>query len=567
MPGIAAPWYALYPEGVEHGLRTGIRNAMELFQASLRSNPDAEAISYFDGTLTYKSLDDEARALAAALSQRGLVHGDRLGICLQNTPHFVIAVLAAWYLGMAVVPINPMYRVDELAFVVDDAGLAVLIVETGSGEDIAAEVLELRPHVLAFAASPDDYQRRADDRVLPSVPGPGVLPSLGREIETHRKASFARAEIQPSDVAFITYTSGTTGRAKGAVNHHAAAAYAGDTYRNWVPLVSTDRILGLAPMSGTTGLITGLVATLAAGACYVLHYRFQHGVIRDAIIEHRPTFVVAPPTLYIALLDDPLLTPEDLSSLTKTYCGGAPVPPTLVSRWRERFGGEIRTAYGLTEATGPTHLAPVGASIPVDPETGALAIGVPVPGTDARIVDTTGADVQVGELGELVIRGPQVVRGYWRNEDATEAAFVDGWLRTGDLVRMSSIGWFFLVDRIKDIIIASGWNVVPREVEDVLYQHPDVREVAVVGIPHPYRGETVRAYVSTRSDVPSVTVAELTSFVRERLAVYKCPTEIEFVTELPKSNNGKILKRRLRDDAMSSVRENPLADAQRHERN
>jgi long-chain acyl-CoA synthetase len=539
------PWARHYPPGVPVDIPQAYGNALAMYRAALARHPEAAAIRYFDGELTFKDVDEESSALACGLMRRGFARGDRLGLYLQNTPQFVIAVLAAWKLGGIAVPVNPMSRHDELRHVLLDAGITVLLCDEGPAIE---RVAELAPEVTlpTIVTSPLAHQTRDDERVLPVAHAGRTLgrPTMVDVVDAHRGRRLVTVEPTADEPAFITYTSGTTGLSKGAVNHHGAVAFSAQVYRDWVPLASGDSILGLAPMSGITGLICGLAAALIAGCPYVLHYRFDAGVVRDTLIERRPTFVVAPPTLFIALLNDPELKADDLGQL-KAYCGGAPVPPALLDQWRARFGGEIRSVYGLTEATGPTHISPPGRDIPVDPGSGALSIGLPTPNTDVRVVDTDGNDVAPGQLGEFLIRGPQIVRRYWQLPVGTRGSVRDGWLHTGDLGTTDGDGWFYLVERIKDIIIASGYNIIPREVEEVLYRHPAVREAAVVGIPDTYRGETVAAFVTLR-DRTDATPDELIAFVRERLSAYKCPRRVDIVTDLPKSTNGKILKRELR---------------------
>lgn len=550
---LSRPWVNSYTPGVPGDITPDFQNALALYQASLERNPDGLAICYFDGTLTFGELDAASDAFALALRNRGFEPGDRLGLYLQNTPEFVIGVLAAWKLGGVAVPINPMNQRDEVLHVLHDAEIAIVVGDEGAGAELLASLMA-EVGVVAIASSPLAYQTRNDDRVLPvdSAGVAGGLPTMTAEIESYRGRTIEVAVPGPDDPAFITYTSGTTGRSKGAVNHHGAVAFSAQVYREWVPLGSDDRVMGLAPMSGITGLICGLASALIAGCPLVLHYRFSLPVVRDVLVEQRPTFLLAAPTLFIALLNDKDLRPDDLPAL-KAYCGGAPVPPALLERWKERFGSEIRTAYGLTEATGPTHIAPPGRDIPVDSDSGALAIGIPIPNTDVVVADQHGQEVPVGELGEFLIRGPQIIHRYWHLPEASHSSVKDGWLHTGDLGKRDERGWFYLVERIKDIIIASGYNVIPREVEEALFQHPAVLEAAVVGVPDAYRGETVTAFVTLR-DGHHVEPSELVAFARKRLSAYKCPTALEIISELPKSTNGKILKRHLRDAATATTR-------------
>ena len=278
----------------------------------------------------------------------------------------------------------------------------------------------------------------------------------------------------------------------------------------------------------------------------VLGYRFEPQTMNELTERHGATFTVMAITAYTAMMNQPSARDRDLSTLAKVYSCGAPIAPSIVERFEDEVGPYIHNTYGLTETTAPSHAVPRGRRAPVDPATGALSIGVPVFHTQARVVDENGADVPVGVVGEIAISGPGVVPGYWRRPEATAAAMPGGEMRTGDVGFMDSDGWFYLVDRKKDLIIAGGYKVWPREVEDTLLEHPAVREAAVVGVPDEYRGETVKAYVSLRP-AAQVTAEELITFCRERLAAYKYPRQVQIVEELPKTATGKLLRRELRD--------------------
>jgi long-chain acyl-CoA synthetase len=292
-----------------------------------------------------------------------------------------------------------------------------------------------------------------------------------------------------------------------------------------------------------TGLIAHIATALLVPVPLVLAFRFDADEACRLIERHGATFTVAAITAYTAMLNAGSTC--DLGSLSKAYSGGAPVSAASAAAWEARTGHPLLVAYGLTETTSPTHLVPLGERAPVDPGSGALSVGRPVAGTTVRIVDPDGAEVRVGEAGEIAVRGPQVVPGYWRDAEATAHALPHGELRTGDVGLVDADGWLYVVDRLKDLINTSGFKVWPRDVEDVLYAHPAVREAAVVGVPDAYRGETVKAFVSLK-DHESVAPDALIAFARERLAAYKYPREVEVLAELPKTASGKILRRSLR---------------------
>ncbi|WPD18562.1 AMP-binding protein [Thermaerobacter composti] len=356
------------------------------------------------------------------------------------------------------------------------------------------------------------------------------------------------AEPAPDDVALLTYTSGTTGSPKGAMNTHGNVAYNAEVYRTWMRLGPGDVVVGAAPLFHITGLIGHLAVAGLAGIPVILGYRFDAGEMLRLIERWRGTFMVAAITAYIALMNHPDFRRRDLASLRKAYSGGAPIPAAVVERFEAATGAYIHNIYGLTETTSPSHAVPYGVRAPVDPESGALSVGVPVPGAVVKVVDLdTGEELPPGEVGEILTSGPMVVAGYWQKPEETARALPGGWLHTGDVGRMDEHGWFYVIDRKKDMIIASGFKVWPREVEDVLYQHPAVREAAVIGVPDPYRGETVKAVVALKPDYPGeVTPEELIAFCRERMAAYKYPRQVEIVPELPKTLTGKILRRVLR---------------------
>jgi len=346
-------------------------------------------------------------------------------------------------------------------------------------------------------------------------------------------------------VAFLTYTSGTTGPSKGAMNTHRNVVFTAQAYRDWIELTTDDVVLGVAPLFHITGLIGHMALCLLLPAPLVLGYRFDAEVVLELIEKYGVTFTIGSITVFMALMNEPSAADRDVSTLRKVYTGGQPVPPTVVDDFERQFGAYIHVAYGLTESTSPSHFVPLRSRSPVDPGSGALAVGVPIFNTAAAILDELGNEVAPGEVGEICLAGPQLVPGYWEKPSETAHAFRDGWFHTGDVGVMDALGWFYVVDRKKDMINASGYKVWPREVEDVLYMHPAVREAAVIGVPDPYRGENVKAFVSLKAG-QAVDEAELRAFCKERMAAYKYPREIEFMDDLPKTVTGKILRRELR---------------------
>lgn len=523
--------------------------ALGAFVASARRRPDHPALVYFDTELTFRELDEQSDALAAVLQGWGVARGDRVAAYLQNVPQFPLAALAAWKAGATLTAINPMLRHRELRGVLDDSGSTVLVTLESLWEEVAAEVVPETAVRHAITTSELDFL----DEPVPDALAHAARrrPTDGTDdlvelIAAHRGEAASATELDPADVALLTYTSGTTGPAKGAMNTQGNMAFAGRVYRDAAGIGDDDVILAIAPLFHITGLTAHLALGLVAGIPLLLSYRFDPDLTLELIERRRATFTVASITAYIAMMNAATSGDRDVSSLRLGYSGGAPISPATVAAWRERFGTTIWPVYGLTETTGPTHLVPPGADAPVDPVSGALSIGLPVASTITRVLDESGAEVPVGEHGEIAISGPQVVPGYWGKPAESAAAFPGGEMLTGDIGFMDAEGWFYIVDRKKDLINAAGYKVWPREVEDVLLAHPAVREAAVVGVPDEYRGETVKAFVSLKA-AASASGEELIGFCRERMAAYKYPRSVEVLDELPKSATGKILRRELRD--------------------
>jgi len=330
------------------------------------------------------------------------------------------------------------------------------------------------------------------------------------------------------------------------MNTHRNVVFTSQTYRDWCHLhPDDDVVLGIAPLFHVTGLIAHIGVSMLTPAPLILSYRFDPAETLRLIEKHRATFTIGAITAFISLMEHPDSATRDLSSLKKIWSGGAPIPPAVTEAFETRFGAYIHGCYGLTETTSPSHVVPFTQRAPVDKTSGAVAVGVPVWNTIVRVLDDDGNELPTGEAGELATSGPQVVAGYWNNPAETEHAIPGGELRTGDIGFMDEQGWFYVVDRKKDQINASGYKVWPREVEDVLYEHPAVREAAVVGVPDPYRGETVKAFVSLRAG-QSTDEATLIAFCKQRMAAYKYPRQVEILDELPKTDSGKILRRELR---------------------
>ncbi|HSZ41651.1 MAG TPA: AMP-binding protein [Trebonia sp.] len=546
------PWRRLYQPGRPSDITPPAGDALSLWRAGAGApgRGSRPFLHYFGTPVTAATVDADSDALAAGLAARGVRRGDRIALYLQNVPQFVIGLLAAWKLGAIAVPVNPMLKERELRYVLRDSGARAIISHHDVWDSVASAAVPGTEVAVAVTTSPLEYLGEDVPAALASA-GRAVVPGAVELRELLISGAGTRpapVTLRPDDIALLTYTSGTTGEPKGAMNTHGNVVFNACAYRDWIGLTPDDVVLAGAPLFHITGLIGHAAVAMLVPMPMVLGYRFDAATMIGLAERHRATYTIMAITAFTALMSDPALASADLSSLAKVYSGGAPIAPSIVERFEREAGPYIHNIYGLTETTSPSHAVPFGRRAPVDPESGALSVGVPVFNTVSRIVDDAGKDVPPGEIGEIATSGPMVVPGYWNRPSATAATLPGGELRTGDVGFMDADGWFYLVDRKKDMIVASGFKVWPREVEDTLLRHPAVREAAVIGVPDSYRGETVWAYVSLRPGT-SATPEELTGFCRDELAAYKYPRRIEILPDLPKTPTGKLLRRELRDRA------------------
>jgi long-chain acyl-CoA synthetase len=552
------PWLGRYADHVPKELPLPERSMVDLFEESVKRIPERDAVRYFDESISYGELNDLANRFATLLAARGVEKGDRVAIYTQNNPQFLVAQYGSWKRGAVVVPINPMLKEKELDYHLNDSGANTLVCLESRYETVARAVVPGTAVEHVFTTSELDF--------LPDGAGKtGILAGVERRrfketddlLETLRETEpdpEARARVSPEDMAYIVYTSGTTGKPKGAIETHSNVAFNAEVYRTWMRIGDEDSIYGVAPLFHITGLIGHTALAGIAGVSLILFHRFDVEEALRLIEKWRPTMTIGSITVFIALMNAPDSGGRDLSSLKKCYSGGAPIAPSIANQFEEKFGIYIHNAYGLTESNSPTHFVPLGGRAPVDEGSGALSIGVPVPNCEARLVsvEDPSEEVPAGESGEFAAKGPMIFSSYWNKPAETEDAFQDGYFLTGDVAVMDKDGWFYIVDRKKDMINVSGYKVWPREVEDTLYTHPQIKEAAVVGVPDDYRGETVKAFVALK-DGDGVAEEDLVSYCKERLADYKYPREIEFMDELPKTATGKFLRRELRDQARAEA--------------
>lgn len=524
-------------------MKADVRDALSAFHAVRSAHPQRAMIRYFGISLSFADVDADSDAFAAALRAQGFQAGDRLGIVAQNIPQFVIVVLAVWKLHGIAVLANPALPDDDLTALLRRTRVKIVACEESrlarwsTSTSVPAPIVSLCPHQYDPELAPPlvpAHEPATDDRL-----------DFAEVISRHRNAHVEHAVVDPTSVAAIVFTSGTTSEPKSALVRHESLAFVGDVYRDWMSLTGRDVIMCVAPLTTILGIAAGLLISLVAGSSLSLSYRFDAATFAETVRAHHGTFVIAAPTIYARLLERSMADDGDLASLRHVYCGGSTVSPALVHRWQARFGHRMGTAYGMTETSGPTHLSPVAADIPIDPVSGAIAVGRAVPGTEFRIIDPNGSvqdELEDGRPGELVVRGPQTITRYGDHE-SNPAITEDGWIRTGDLATRHD-GWVFVTDRIKNIIISSGYNVSPSKVEEVLRAHPRVADAAVVGVPESIRGEVVHAFVVGVGGA-RLKSQELTDFCRERLPVFARPRSIEFVDALAMNFAGKVMHRSL----------------------
>jgi long-chain acyl-CoA synthetase len=486
-------------------------NLAAILADSAARHPERPAVRLDGATLSYAGLDRASSRAVALLRAAGVRPGDRVGLLLPNVPAFPVLYYAVLRAGAVVVPMNPLLREREVAYHLTDSGACLLFAPQGADEALRGALTAGVPCV----AVPD---RGLDDLLAGHRPEPDVIPR------------------EPSDTAVILYTSGTTGRPKGAeLTHDNLIRNTEVTRTTLLRLTEHDVVLGALPLFHAFGQVVGLNCAVSAGACLTLLPRFDAAEALRIIERDRVTAFLGVPTMYGAMQ---LAGPErgGTTSLRVCVSGGAALPVEVLHAFEEAFGCTVLEGYGLSETS------PVACFNHPDRPRRPGSIGTPILGVELRVVGPDGADVPDGETGEIAVRGHNVMKGYWRNPEATAETVPDGWLRTGDLGVRDPDGYFRIVDRKKDLIIRGGYNVYPREIEEVLHEHPAVAEAAVIGVPHPTHGEEVAAVVALRPGASS-SPDELRAFVRARVAAYKYPRLVRIVDALPKGATGKILKR------------------------
>lgn len=546
-------WLSSYPTEVPHSIDYEQIPVQELLTRAYKSVPSKVAIHFMGKDMTYKELYESAMKFANYLRVLGVEKGDRVAIMLPNCPQNVIAFYGILMAGGIVVQTNPLYTEREVQYQMADSEAKVIVVmdllyprvmkvfnQTSLQHTIVTSIKDYLPFPKNLIY-PIIQKKQYGFSVKVEHSGPNHL-----FLEIMKRSELSLIELasqSDQDLALLQYTGGTTGFPKGVMLTHKNLMANTMMCKQWMYKleVGNESILGVLPFFHVYGLTTVLVFSVLMQSKMILLPKFDVNMTLKAIESEKPTVFPGAPTIYIGLLNHPSIEKYDLSSIKACLSGSAPLPVEVQERFERITGGRLVEGYGLTETSPVTHATPVW-----DKRVKG-SIGLPWPDTEAAIVRLNGFEVEVlppNEIGEIAVKGPQVMKGYWNRPEETASSFVDGWFLTGDLGYMNEDGYFFVVDRKKDMIIAGGFNIYPREVEEVLYEHPAVQECVVVGVPDPYRGETVKAFIVTKEHA-KVTEQELNAFCRQHLAAYKVPRIYEFRTELPKTAVGKILRRQL----------------------
>jgi long-chain acyl-CoA synthetase len=554
-------WLKSYDPGVAHSMNYPDHTLQQLLDESVERYPDNIAITFpgvfnDESMMSYKELDMASNKLANALVDIGVKKGDRVALLMPNCPQFVISYYAVLRAGGIVVATNPLYSAREMEFQFNDCGAETVIVlslfyktvmgikdRTSLKNVVVTNIKEYLPEqsrkaFIAFVERQEGHYVR-----VPKVQNIYKFQDLLRRFSSKPAA----VETSPDDVAMFQYTGGTTGLSKAAVATHRNVVANVYMMRAWSMPIGLNQgqevVMGVMPLFHIYGMVTVLHFSVLTGSAMVLLPRFETEKVLNAINRYRPAFFPGVPTMYVAINNFPEVRKYDLRSIKACVSGAAPLPVEVQQEFEKLTGGKLVEGFGLSEAPVVVTANPLIGLRKIG------SIGVPVPDVEARIMDAEIGDKEIplGEVGELVISGPQVMKGYWNRPEETEMVLHNGWLYTGDLAKMDEDGFFFIVDRKKDMIIAGGFNIYPRDIEEVLYEHPKVKEAVCYGVSDPYRGQTVKVAIVLKEG-ESATEEEIIEFCRSRLARYKIPKLIEFRDSLPKSLIGKVLRRVLMEE-------------------
>ena len=546
------PWLQHYHSDVPAELTHEELCLPDFLERSARRFPDKMALNLQGYCVTFSQLQDMTLRFAACLHAFGIRKGDAVALLLPNVIPCVAAYYAVMRIGAVTVMNNPLYSNRELEHQFNDSGAKLLV----TLDLLANRMIDLRPktrikHIVYTSIG--DYLPFPKNLLFPLVAKKRKLAATVKSADDLYRWKPLLASTRPDppqvplsfeDVAMYQYTGGTTGVSKGVMLTHSNLSRQVQQTAAWFPGLGTDEImLGALPFFHVFGLTTSMNLAIYFAWGNVLVPKPQAPQLLEAIAKYRPSFAPLVPTMYIGILRHPDTNKTDLTSIKGCFSGSAPLPVEVIREFEQRTGATIVEGYGLTESSPVTHVNPFGAGC----QRKVGSIGVPVSDTLARVVDLDDgvSDLPPGQPGELLVKGPQVMKGYLNRPDESAAALTDGWLHTGDIATMDEEGYFYIVDRKKDLIISSGYNIYPRDVEEVFFEHPKVAEATAIGVPDAKRGENVKIFIVLKEG-QTATTEELIAYCEGKLARYKWPTEIEFRDELPKTNVGKVLKKELR---------------------
>ncbi len=549
-------WLKHYPAKVPHTIDYPPVPIFRFLEDSAKNYPDTVATIFQGAKLTYRQLHEQVNKFAYGLSSLGIKRGDRVALFFPNCPQSIIAFYAALKIGAVVVQNNPLYVERELKYQIENSGSETLITldlkllypkienirkETHLKNIIVSSLTEYLPfplNALYPIAKRKDIAKVAPDTIK--------FQDLMKKGDTP-----PTVKVIPDDVALLQYTGGTTGVSKGVMLTHKNLVTNAIQCKAWFPDVEVGKecLLAVLPFFHSFGLTVSMNFPVYVASSMILVPKVDIKEVLSLIQKYKPTLFPGVPTMYVAVNNHPDVAKYDLSSIKYCISGAAPLPVEVLQKFEKLTGGKLREGYGLTESSPVTHSNPLEGLVKPG------SIGIPFPDTECKITDSeTGKkELKLNEIGELCVKGPQIMKGYWNMPDETAIALRDGWLYTGDMAKADEDGYFFIVDRKKDMIIAGGFNIYPREIEEILYEYPKVKEAVVAGIPDPYRGETVKAYIILK-DGETATEQEIIEFCKKNLAKYKVPTAVEFRKELPKTLVGKILRRALIEEELKKTK-------------
>jgi long-chain acyl-CoA synthetase len=550
-------WHKNYDEDVFPSLTYSTVPLKDVLVKAAQEYPMRDALIFLDTKITYGELNNAANRFANALIALGVNPGDKVALLMPNMPQFVIATYGVWKAGGVVVPNNPLYTDDELEYQLNNSDSVLLV----TLDLLADRMIALKPRTqikTIVVVHIQDYLEYPEKQTLPVVEEDkesnrkqleGVCEWL--DLQKKYPATDPGIENNLDDLGALFYTGGTTGVSKGVMLPHSNLSINTQQVLSWYPTFrKADLVMiGAIPFFHCFGFTCSMNYAVWMAWTNVLIPRPDPYTLLEVIQKYKAQLFLGVPTMYIGMMNYPDLSKYELSSLIHCACGSSPLPSEVLNRFESLTGTRVLDNYGLTETTPGLIMSPYAGKRKKG------AAGIPIPDTDLKIVDieTGETEMPVGEAGEILVKGPQITAGYYKMPGETAVAIIDGWLYTGDIGKIDEDGFLYILDRKKDLIIASGYNIYPNEIDKVLYSHPKIEQACTIGVPHEYRGETVKAFVVMREG-ETMSEAEVIDFCSEHLAVYKVPKIVEFISALPTSAVGKVLRKKLREMEMEKIK-------------